>query len=1292
MLNKVIRFFLENKLVVFLLLLLLIGWGIMTAPFNWKNNYIPTDPVPVDAIPDLGENQQIVFTEWKGRSPQDIEDQITYPLTTALLGVPGVKDIRSTSAFGFSSIYVIFEENTDFYWSRSRILEKINALPEGLLPEGVQPQLGPDATALGQIFWYTLEGRDKNGNPTGGWSLQELRSVQDFYVKYGLSSAQGVAEVASVGGFVKEYQVDIDPHAMKGHDVNLKQIVQAVSNCNLDVGAKTLEINKAEYFVRGLGYVKNLEDIENAVVATRNHVPVTVGDVARVHAGPSTRRGVLDKGGAEVTGGVVVSRYGANPMEVINNVKAKIREIEPGLPSKKLKDGTVSQLKIIPFYDRSGLIKETLGTLEEALSLEILITILVIIVMVANIRASLLISALLPVAVLICFIAMKYFGVSANVVALSGIAIAIGTMVDLGIILSENILRHLRMAGTGESRLEVVYRGASEVSSAVLTAVVTTVVSFIPVFALQAEEGRLFHPLAYTKTFALVAALLVALIFIPALAHILLGYSPLKPAAKKKQWYAYVFYALLTALGILLTFLQWVDPQNHAYASWQLFILIAFGINYFITEYLKYYRSATYIPESVSSFWQRYGNLCIAAVGVALLLGSYWMPLGVNRSLFSNFIFVALVTGIVLGVFALVIVYYRRILYVLLDFKGLFLIFPAILLLLAFNIWLGFSTVFGFAARSFDEFGVNIRKTSVWSGLTHTFPGLGQEFMPSLDEGSFLLMPTTAPHAGMEVNKAYLQRLDRAVARIPEVKEVVGKLGRVKSALDPAPTSMFENVINYKNEYMTDADGHRIRFKTNDAGKFVQKEGEPVPAGTDIAAEKLVQDPDGKYFRQWREHIRSPNDIWQEIVDAADFPGITSAPKLQPIETRQVMLQTGMRAPMGIKVRGPDLRTIENFSMKLEQLLKTVPDIKNSTVFAERIVGKPYLNIDLKRKAMARYGLSVKDVQHYIETAIGGIKLSTSIEGRERYPIRVRYPRSLRDEPEDLKKVLIPASDGVQIPLGKVVKIKFERGPQAIKSENTFLTGYITFGKKAGVAGTDAVESTQKVIGQAIEEGKLQVPAGVNYHFAGDYQSQQRARKRFAVIFPVVLLVIFLILYFQFRAVPVVLMVFSGIAVAFSGGFLLLWLYGQSWFMDFSVLGMSLQQLFRIDTINLSVAVWVGFIALFGIATDDGVVIATYLKQQFKDTPAQSRDGIRQAVIEAGARRVRPCLMTTATTLLALLPVLSSTGKGAGIMMPMAVPIFGGMMIEIMTLFVIPLLYEWYMMKQYNKQKTMGQE
>ena len=1266
MLNKLIKFFLENKLVTILLLLVFIGWGLITAPFGWNTGFLPSDPVSVDAIPDIGENQQIVFTPWMGRSPQDIEDQITYPLTTSLLGIPGVKSIRSSSIFGISSIYIIFNEDIDFYWSRSRILEKLNSLQSGILPEGVQPSLGPDATALGQVFWYTIEGRDSDGNATGGWDLHEIRTMQDFYVKYGLNAVDGVSEVASIGGYVQEYQIDVNPELLNSYNIPLHKVMMAVKNTNLDVGAKTIEINKAEYLVRGLGYIESIEDIEKAVVSVHDNVPIHIKDIAFVTLGPSTRRGMLDKEGAEVVGGVVVARYGANPLNVINNVKDKISQIAPGLPKKILPNGVESQLTIVPFYDRTELIYETIGTLEEALSLELLITILVVIVMLLNIRASILISSLLPIAVLMVFIAMRYFQVDANIVALSGIAIAIGTMVDLGIVLSENVVKHIDEASPGQKLIETIYKASSEVSSAILTAVATTIVSFIPVFTMEAAEGKLFRPLAFTKTFALVAALIVALLILPSIAHWAFGLKVNKKANGK------FVNALLVIGGFAITI--WIN-------LWAGLTITAFGIAWFITNYFKKRNKFTKnLP------------IIITVVSVTWLLAKYWMPLGAGKSLLLNVFFVAIAVSIVLILFYILERYYTKILNWCLVNKRKFLVIPGIVMLWGGLVWLGFSSVFGFVANGFDKVSINIRTTSVWSGLSHTFPGIGKEFMPSLDEGSFLLMPTSMPHAGVEQNKRVVQQLDMLLANIPEVEQAVGKMGRVESALDPAPISMYENIINYKPEYLVNKKGHRMRFKVDRENRFVLASNDTLTNEEallqGVTLEDLVPAKSGRYFRNWRQHIKSPNDIWDEILKVTNIPGVTSAPKLQPIETRLVMLQTGMRAPMGIKVFGPDLQTIENFGSKIESILKEVPSVKSEAVFADRIVGKPYIHFNINRDKIARYGLSITDVQQSIETAVGGMKITTTLEGRERFPVRVRYPREFRDDPDELKKVLVPTPVGVQVPLTELVDIEYLRGPQMIKSENTFLVGYVLFDKKEGFAEVDVVEEAQRFIQSKIDASELAVPAGISYKFSGSYENQVRAEKRLSVIVPLVFLIIFLILYFQFKSVTTSLMIFTGIAMAFSGAFLMLWFYGQSWFADFSIMGSNMRDLFQMHPINLSVAVWVGFIALFGIATDDGVLMGTYLDQSFEKHKTTTIPEIRSAVVIAGQRRIKPAIMTSATTIIALMPVLTSTGRGADIMIPMAIPAFGGMLVASITYFIVPVLYCMREERRLKKQQS----
>lgn len=1239
MINRIIRYFLENRVITLLLFALLVLWGISTAPFSWNTTLIPRDPVPVDAIPDTGDNQQIIATEWMGRSPKDIQDQITYPLTTALLGIPGVKTIRSTSMFGMSFIYVIFNDNIEFYWSRSRILEKLNSLPSGTLPDGVQPALGPDATALGQIYWYTLEGRDpKTGRPNGGWSPEELRTIQDFYVKYTLSSAEGVSEIGSVGGFVKEYQIELKPEALYRSNLSIMDVMNAIKKSNLDIGAETLEINKVEYLIRGLGYVKNIADIEHSVVAVRNNVPIRIGDIAYVNVGPATRRGGLDKEGVEAVGGVVVARYGSNPLAVIDNVKQKIKDIEASLPQKTLSDGTTSKVSIVPFYDRTTLIKETIGTLETSLSHEILICIIVIIVLVFNLRASVIIAGMLPIAVLTTFILMRYTHVDANIVALSGIAIAIGVMVDVGVVFVENIIRHMEMPENktirkGKALRLLIYNATSEVSGAIVTAMLTTIVSFIPVFALQAQEGKMFSPLAFTKTYALAATFILGIILLPTLAHLIfsirINFNPIKKGIN----------VLLILLGLSLSII---------YASIPALGLTAIGLNNLLAPYYKKAQMNNYINIGITLFIAIY------------YLATEWLPVGPQEGLPMNFLFVSIAVGLILILLWTLVIFYEKILRWCLANRWKFMLIPVITIISGFLIW----------------------------------RNIGQEFMPTLNEGSFLLMPTSMPHTGVEQNLEYVKTLDKRLKAIPEIETAVGKWGRVNSALDPAPIQMFENTINYRSEFILDDNGHRMRFKVNKDDEFILKSGKtysPEQGFRLIPKDSLIEDQRGNYFRQWRPEIKTTNDIWQEIVNVTHIPGLTSAPKLQPIEARLVMLSTGMRAPMGIKVYGPTLEDIEQGGKALEKALKEIPSIIPSSVFYDRAVGAPYLEIKLNREKMGRYGVSVSDLQEVLSAAVGGMPLTRTVEGRERFSIRLRYARELRDQPEELKQLLVPISNGTQVPLSELVDIGYSKGAQMIQSENTFLLGYVIFDKLADKAEVDVVKEADKIIKDQLRSGQLTLPKGVSYQFAGNYEQQQRATNRLLIVIPITLLIVLLLLYFQFKTITASLIHFSGVFVAFAGGFILLWLYGQPWFMNFSIAGENIRDLFQMHPINLSVAVWVGFIALFGIATDDGVLMGTYIHDVFVKQQPKTKHAIREAVVEAGLKRVRPAAMTTATTLIALLPVLSSTGKGADIMVPMAIPTFGGMLIQSMTMFVVPVLQCWWREQAEKKNKKESQ-
>jgi Cu(I)/Ag(I) efflux system membrane protein CusA/SilA len=886
------------------------------------------------------------------------------------------------------------------------------------------------------------------------------------------------------------------------------------------------------------------------------------------------------------------------------------------------------------------------------------------------------------------FIGMKLFGVDANIVALSGIAIAIGTMVDMGIVITENIVNHFDTAEPDEKPLEIVYRASSEVGGAVLTAVSTTVISFLPVFTLQAAEGKLFRPLAYTKTFALIASVIVALTIIPPLAHLV--FTGTIRRLRLRQ----VFYVALILAGII------VAAQMHVIIGILIILLSVIGLLKTVESgRWNVLRAMFHVPRTTFHLLrlpsiETISNLLVV-VGVAVILALAWLPLGAGRSGFANILFVVLIVGGFFLFFQLVIKAYPFMLQWTLAHKKLFLAIPGFIMLLGLLIWMGYQTLFGWLPRPVRTFGPV-------SAVAHAFPGLGKEFMPSLDEGSFLFMPTTMPHASIGEVSDVLRKQDMAIRALPEIETVVGKLGRAETPLDPAPISMIETVINYKDEYINDAKGRLLKFAfdADSIGLARDSAGQPMlaPDGLEYnikgvflrnANSELRSASRGQPFRNWRpaldpelnpgrgawHGIRTPDDIWEEIVRVTKIPGTTSAPKLMPIETRIVMLQSGMRAPMGVKVKGPNLQTIEQVAMEIEHFLKQVPSINAATVQADRVVGKPYLEIHIDREKIARYGIHLATVQNVIEVALGGKPLSRTVEGRERYPIRVRYMRELRDSIDDLKNILVDSPAGAQIPLQQLARIEYIRGPQMIKSEDTFLTAYVIFDKKSGAAEVDVVRQAQEYLEYQIKTGELDIPAGVSFRFAGSYENQVRAQKRLAVILPLSLFAIFMLLYFKFRNVTTTALIFSSIAVAWSGGFILIWLYGQPWFLDVSVFGLEMRQLFQINPINLSVAIWVGFLALFGIASDDGVLIATYLDQSFRRNRPTSINDVRQATLEAGAKRIRPMIMTTATTLLALLPVMTSTGRGSDIMVPMAIPIFGGMLIAIVTMFVVPVLY-----------------
>jgi Cu(I)/Ag(I) efflux system membrane protein CusA/SilA len=1133
MLRGVINFCTREWLIVLLATTLVIGYG-----------WYAARTVPLDAIPNVGENQVIVFTPWPGRSPKDVEDQVTYPLSVSLLGVPGATSVRGNSMFGYSFVQVTFGDATDFYWARTRVLEQLQSAT-GRLPEGVTPRLGPDATGLGQVFYYTLT------PPEEGANLGELRSLQDFVVKYALEGVEGVSEVASIGGYVRQYQVEVDPDKLRFHNLPLGKITEALQKGSLDVGAKTIESGGMEYIIRGRGFIGSeqeieptLRQIEQTVVVTREGVPVRVGDVATVLAGPEFRRGALDLNGTEAVGGVVVMRVGENPRAVIDRVKAKIAQLEPSL-------GGVT---INVVYDRSELIDETVGTLTDALAQEVLITIVVVVLFLLHLRSSIVVASTLPVAVLLAFIAMKHFGVDANIMSLAGIAIAIGTMVDMGIIVSENVYNNLSewetagRPGGGPRRLSVIQEAAAEVAPAVVTAVSTTVVSFLPVFFLTGRDYRLFAPLAWTKTFALVASLIVAVTLVPLLARLLLTSS------RRPVWVAILSAMTVAVAAGLLTHFVWGDEL----VRW-------LGIQ---LEYLTAIATA------------------LGLVVGWLLTREQLLPVESNP-----------VSLVILRV-------YEPLLRLFLRHKLMFLTLPALIVAVGLGAWIGLPTVLRPVEEVARMLGAEPDDVPGYVDLKHTFTGLQGDDWIALDEGSWFYMPTLYPAASLGQAMQVLQTQDVLISQIPEVKDVLGKIGRVESALDPAPAAMIETYV---------------MLKPRD---------------------------------QWRPGMTRQR-IWEEINRVATLPGVTPASPLQPIEGRVVMLQSGIKASMAVRIYGDSLDGLADASLRLAELLRKNPYVNAGTVNPDVVLGKPYVEFDVDREQAARFGMAVSEVNRLIETALGGMNVVQTVEGRERYPIQVRYERGYRDRIDELDRLPVVTPGGEVVPLGQLADVRTTWGPGAIRSENARLVAHVSFSPAGAVGDLATVEAVMSDLRAAQTDGRLTLPPGYELQAVGSFEAQIEANQRLLWMLPLVISIIFLLVYLQFRHVPITLAVFSGIPVAFAGGMILLGIY----------------------EVELNTAVWIGFIALFGIAVDDGVVMATYLDQVFTRLRLTSIQDIREAAVQAGLRRIRPCLMTTATTLAALVPVLVSTGRGADVARAMALPVFGGMLVELITLFVVPVVF-----------------
>ncbi|WP_119304874.1 efflux RND transporter permease subunit [Dongia deserti] len=1041
MIAGLIRWSANNRMLVLLGAAFLVAWGVYAV----RN-------IPLDAIPDLSDTQVIVYTEYPGQAPQVVEDQVTYPLTTAMISVPRSKAVRGFSYFGVSFVYIIFEDGTDIYWARSRVLEYLNFAQRNL-PIGVTPSLGPDATGVGWIYQYVVQGAHQ--------SLAQLRSVQDWFARYQIAKAPGVAEVASVGGFTQQYQVVVDPQRLRAYGISLKQVRDAIRDSNMDVGGRTVELTEAEYVVRGRGYLRSIEDLKQVVLKVENGTPVLLQDVARVELGPDERRGITELNGeGEAVGGIALQRFGENALDVIGNVKGKIEEIAKGLPEG---------VSIQAVYDRSDLIFRAIDNLKRTLIEESIVVALVCFVFLLHVRSALVAIIMLPIGVLMAMIVMQLLGVSSNIMSLGGIAIAIGAMIDAAIVMIENAHKHLEHAPPGKSRAQVIIDAAVEVGPALFFSLLIITVSFLPVFALEAQEGRLFHPLAFTKTFAMAGAALLSVTLVPVL---------------------------------MLIFVR-----------------------------------GRIVPEAKN-------------------------PL--NR---------------------LLILLYR----------------PIIRLVLR--------------AKTVTILSALVALAATWIPIKH----LGSEFMPNLNEGTLMFMPTTLP--GLSVTKAaeLLQTQNKIIKSFPEVESVFGKAGRAATATDPAPTEMVETIINLKPE-------------------------SEWPAGTTI------------------------DSLIAKMDDALQLPGVSNAWTM-PIKARIDMLSTGIRTPVGIKVIGNDLAEMERLAKQIEAVVRTVPG--TTSAFAERIGGSYYLNIIPDRAALARNGIAVADFQEAIGMALGGEAVTTTVEGRQRYSVNLRYPRGLRSDPDAINRVLIDSPTGAAIPLGQLAKVELSQGPSTIRTENALLALYIFIDIRGRDLGGYVAEAKRAV------EQQVRFPPGYFITWSGQFEYLERAKARLAVVVPVTLLIIFLLLYLNFRRLTETMIVMLSLPFALVGGFWLMYWMG----------------------FNMSVAVAVGFIALAGVAAETGVVMLIYLDNALKEmtewrtTEGQNltRADLYSAVMEGAVERVRPKMMTVVAIMAGLLPILWSDGTGSEVMQRIAVPMIGGMVSStILTLVVIPAVYA--LVKGFNLEKVPASE
>lgn len=1045
MINRIIEFSLRNRFIIVAAYLLLAGWG-----------YWALVRAPIDAIPDLSDNQVIVFTDWTGRSPQEVEDQVTYPLSTNLQGLPGVRAVRGQSAFGFSMINIIFEDAVDLYWARTRVLERLNLVVKQL-PAGVTPTLGPDATGVGQIFWYTVE----SAPGVAKLSLRELRTLQDWFIRYQLNSVPGVAEVASVGGEIQQYQIDVDPNRLRAYSIPFSAVVEAVGRSNTNVGGNVVEQSGQWSVVRGVGLIGSVADVENIVIGGMKGTPIYVRDVASVKLGGAFRVGALDRDGREAVGGVIIARYGVNTLEVIQAVKQKIEALQSGLPPG---------VRLVPFYDRTELIRRATDTLRRALIEEIILVTLMHIIFLFHFRSILIVTIPLPLAVLVSFLFMHYAGISSNLMSLSGIAIAIGVLVDAGIVVTENAFRWMEKHGVDPRDRLRVWTGVLEstrlVGRPIFFSMAIIILAFVPVFALAGREGKLFHPLAFTKTFAMVGATLIAVTLVPVLCTFLLGGK---------------FHA---------------EGDNR-------------------------------VMRALHFIYQPVLKLALAHKAITMLIAA---------TLFSGAVFLA--------------------------------------------------------------------------------SGIGGEFMPELNEGDVMYMPITDPAISIDEALRVMKMQDETIKSFPEVAWVVGKAGRAETSTDPAPVNMNETIVHLK---------------------------PPSEWRAGMTREKLVAEMDEKLA------MPGVQNIWT-----------------QPIINRIEMLSTGIRTELGLKIFGGDLKELERLSREAATALREVRGAGN--VSPEPLTGQPYIDIKIDRQAAARYGIDVSAIQQVIDTGIGETNLTVTIEGRQRFPVRVRYSPEFRRNPAELGQLIVPAPGGAQIPLAQLATIRTADGASMIASENGLLRGTVLL----NVRGRDVVSFVEEAKRSLAERVKL--PMGYYFEWSGQYENQQRARARLLLVVPIVLVVIFVLLYLTYGSFIEAAHVLMAVPFALTGGVYLLYALGY----------------------NFSVAVWVGFIALFGTAVQTGMVMVIYLNEAVERKKAEAaesgrrltREALKQAVIEGAVLRLRPKVMTVSTVVAGLLPIMWSTSSGAEVMKPLATPVLGGMVSSLLhVLIVTPVIFYWLRERELKKNE-----